>query len=155
MACEVALQSILAADVLIQRLLEVGGRNSVIARALAELVTQTPTKGDVACWTKHYVRGIITKIDKRNQTATIHHMVVPPQGKVKNKTISLLERTLVARKLPKAIAKIEGFTDRLADGQQHDVIAALSAIVTAGRTPIHTPDAADNHCRRHTDPMDR
>ena len=39
-----ATQSILAADVLTQRSLDTGGRNSIMGKAIVELASQTPTK---------------------------------------------------------------------------------------------------------------
>jgi hypothetical protein len=125
----VVTQSIVDADVLTQRLLDAGGRNSVMGKTIAELASQTPTKGDVACWTKNDMRGIITKIDRHHQTATIQHMVQPPEGKAPSRTLPMPELTLVAKKLSKAIAKVEGIAERITDGRQHDAIDTLSAII--------------------------
>ena len=85
------------------------------------------------------MRDIITKINHHNQTATIQHMVTPLRGKaIKSKTISTPDLTLVAKKSPKAIAKIEGIAHRLPqEGRRHDVSAALCATITADRTSIH------------------
>ena len=132
-----ATQSVLSAGVLTQRLLDAGGRNSIVGQAIAELASQTPTKGDVACWTKHDMRGIITKVDNHHRTATIQHMVQPPKGKAPSRTIPMSELTLVAKNLPKAIAKAEGIVERIADGKQHDAMDALEAIIMRGRSCTH------------------
>ena len=112
-----ALQSILATDLLLQRLLEVGGRNSAIAHAMTELASNVPTKGDVACWKRHNMRGINTKVNQHNQTTTIQQMVAPPRSKAKCRTVSTVELTLVAKKFPKDIAKIEGIAQEIAQGE--------------------------------------
>ena len=47
------------------------------------------------------------------------------------------ELTLVAKNLPKAIAKAEGIVERIADGKQHDAMDALEAIIIRGRPCTH------------------
>ena len=83
------------------------------------------------------MRGIITKVDKHHRTATIQHMVQPPKGKAPSRTIPMSELTLVAKNLPKAIAKAEGIAERIADGKQHDAMDALETIIMPGRPRPH------------------